>query len=84
MPFDLNDYQRRITKMTDGELHEEYRRYCKHLEEATVSSFLGGLFAIPTAGLSLVATAYGAGQGANAAMKLAAVKDEKARRAGAL
>jgi hypothetical protein len=30
MPFDFEDYERRLKAMDDRELHEEYNKYCRH------------------------------------------------------
>jgi hypothetical protein len=83
MPFDFEDYERRLKAMDDRELHEEYDKYCRHAGHGAVGYGLGLAFMPLTFGLSGIGSLVSAGQCSNAAGKLTMVKNEKARRARA-
>ena len=71
MPFDFDDYRGKVKNLSEGKLHEEYRRHCESLGAGSIG-WVSGLLLIGFAfvGWSAMIT--------NASTKIAIMKEYKA------
>ena len=81
MPFDFNDYERHVRKLSDKDLHDEYRRYCNSAGKSGLGYIIGLALIPPTLGASAFGSIACGASGTNAGVKIDIIKREKASRA---